>query len=511
MTCLHWTIYLWKGLYLIGCPLLLRTNYRCVPSLNISVDDAKCVENVHKFIKYTHFCPYLSWLNKQSFNSLGCPLMLRTNYRCVQSLNISVDVSKCVENVHTLIHYTHFWTVTKTTCLRWTIYSWQTFNSLGCPLMIQTNYRCVQSVNISVDVAKCVENVHKFTQITHFLSVTKNDLSWLNNLFMASLQLNRMSTYVKNKPQMCSVKQHQCRWRQICGKCSQIHQVHSHFLRTCPDWTIYSWQSFNSLWCPFLLRTNYRCVQSLNISVDVAKCVVNVHKFTQFTHFLSVTKNDLSWLNNLFMERFLHNRMSTYVKNKLQMCSVTQHQCRRRQMCGKCSHINSLHSLLDCYKKDLSSLNNLFMAKFQLFSMSFYAKNKLQMCSVTQNQCRRRQMCRKCSHIHQVHSLFVRTCPDWSIYSWRTFNSLGCPLSLRTNYRCVQSLNISVDVAKCVESVQTLIHYTHFWTVTKKDLSSPNNLFMAKFQLIRMSSSAKNKLEMCSVTQHQWRRRQMCG
>ena len=252
--------------------------------------------------------------------------MLRTNYRCVRSLNISVDVAKCVENVDTLIHYTHFWTVTKKTCLHWTIYSWQCFNSLVCHLMLKTNYRCVQSLNISVDVAKCVENVHKFTQwFTHFCPLQKT---------------------------------------------------------TCPDWTIYSWQGFNSIGWPFML------------------------------------------------------------KNKLQMVSVTQHQCRRRQMC------------------------------------------------------------RKCSQIHQVHSLFVRTCPDWTIYSWRTFNSLGCPLTLRTNYRCVQSLNICVDVAKCVENVQTLIHYTHFWTVTKKDLSSLNNLFMAKFQLIRMSSYAKNKLQMCSVTQH---------
>ena len=147
------------------------------------------------------------------------------------SVMFSTDVAKCVENVHTLIHYNHFWTVTKTTCLRWTIYSWESFNSLGCPLMIQTNYRCVQSDNISVDVVKCVENVHKFTQITHFLSVTKNDLSWLNNLFMARFQLNRISTYVKKKLQMCSVTQHQCRWRQMCGKCSQIHPVHSLFVR----------------------------------------------------------------------------------------------------------------------------------------------------------------------------------------------------------------------------------------------------------------------------------------
>ena len=38
---------------------MLRTNYRCFQSLNISVDDAKCVENVHKFNKYTHFSSVL--------------------------------------------------------------------------------------------------------------------------------------------------------------------------------------------------------------------------------------------------------------------------------------------------------------------------------------------------------------------------------------------------------------------------------------------------------------------
>ena len=48
------------------------------------------------------------------------------------------------------------------------------------------------------------------------------------------------------------------------------------------------------------------------------------------------------------------------------------------------------------------------MASFQLISMSSYAKNKLQMCSVTQHQCGRRQMCGKCSQIHPVYSLFVR-------------------------------------------------------------------------------------------------------
>ena len=173
---------------------------------------------------------------------------------------------------------------------------------------------------------------------------------------------------------------------------------------TSPDWTIYSWQGFNSLACLLMLKTNYRCVQSLNISVDVTKCVENVHKFTQFTHFLSVTKNDFSWLNKLFMARFQLISMSSYAKNKLQMCSVTQHQCGRRQMCGKWSHINSLHSLLDCYKKGL-------------------------------------------------------VITEQSIHG-KVFNSWGCPLMLRTNYRWVLSINISVDVAKCEEKCSQ-IHPVH--------------------------------------------------
>ena len=142
----------------------------------------------------------------------------------------------------------------------------------------------------------------------------------MNNLFMARFQLIRMSSYVKNKLQMCSVTQHQCRRRQMCGKCSHINSLHSLFdcyKKRLVEWTIYSWQGFNSLGCPLVLRTNYRCVLSLNISADVAKCVENVHKFTQYTHFLSVAKYCLCWLNNLFMARFQLIRMSTYVKNKL--------------------------------------------------------------------------------------------------------------------------------------------------------------------------------------------------
>ena len=151
-----------------------------------------------------------------------------------------------------------------------------------------------------------MENVHQFTQYTHFLSVTKYYLCCLNNLFMARFQLIRMSSYATNKLQMCSVTQHQCRRRQMCGKCSQIHPVHSIFVRykktTCPERTIYSWQGFNSLGCPLMLRTNYRCVQSVNINVDDAKCVENVHKFTKYTHFLSVL---------FLIEQTIHGKIST--------------------------------------------------------------------------------------------------------------------------------------------------------------------------------------------------------
>ena len=130
-----------------------------------------------------------------------CPdwtIMLRANYRCVQSLDISVDLAKCCKMFTNSPSSLTFCPLQKTTCPDWTIYSWQGFNSLRCPLMLRANYRCVQSLNISVDVAKCVENVHKFIQMTYFLSVAKNYLSLMNNLVMARFQLNRMSSYANN-------------------------------------------------------------------------------------------------------------------------------------------------------------------------------------------------------------------------------------------------------------------------------------------------------------------------
>ena len=196
-----------------------------------------------------------------------------------------------------------------------------------------------------------------------------------------------------------------------------------------------------------MLRTNYRCVQSHNISVDVAKCGQNFHGMT---------------VHQLIM-------MSLYAKNKLQMSSVTQHQCRRRQMWGKLSQIHQGQFLFDCHKNAFSWLNNL---RFQLIMMSSYAKNKLQMCSVTQHQCRCRQMWAKLSQIHPVSSLFEKMSDlYWTIYLWYGFNSLWCFGMQRTNYGCVQSITHSVDVAKFWENIHKFTQYFHILFVIKNDLS----------------------------------------
>ena len=155
---------------------------------------------------------------------------------------------------------------------------------------------------------------------------------------------------------------------------------------TCHHWTIYSWQSSNSLGCPLMLKTNYRCVQSLNISVDVAKCVENVHYIHPVTlTFVRYKKRLVLIEQSIHGKGFYLKGCPLTVKNKPQMCWVTQHQCIRCQICGKCSHINSLHSLLDCYKKWLVIIEQSIHGKGSNFiRMSSYAKNKLQMCSVTQ-------------------------------------------------------------------------------------------------------------------------------
>ena len=65
--------------------------------------------------------------------------------------------------------------------------------------------------------------------VNTFYLLQTNVLSWLNNPFMASFQLISMSSYAKNKQQMCRVTQNQCNVAK-CGKYSQIHPVHSIFI-----------------------------------------------------------------------------------------------------------------------------------------------------------------------------------------------------------------------------------------------------------------------------------------
>ena len=114
--------------------------------------------------------------------------------------------------------------------------------------------------------------------------------------------------------------------------------------------------------------------------------------------FCPLQKKIFSWLNNQFMVRNQLISMSSNAKNKLQMCSVIQHHSWSRQMWGQFTQYTHSFSVT---KNDLSWLNNLVMVRTQLISMSSYAKNKLQMCSVNQHQFRRRQMCRKFSKFTQ--------------------------------------------------------------------------------------------------------------
>ena len=170
--------------------------------------------------------------------------MLRTNNRCVESLNISVEVAKWGK--YSQIHPVHLLYVfyKKMTTLAWTIYSWLAFNSLRSPLLQRTNYRCVESLNISVEFAKC----GKFSQIhpVHSLFVyNKNDQSSLKNLFMVRFQFIRMSSYAKMKLQMCWVTQRQCRSRQMWKIFTNSPSRLTFYLlqkMTCLDWTIHSWQ-----------------------------------------------------------------------------------------------------------------------------------------------------------------------------------------------------------------------------------------------------------------------------
>ena len=74
---------------------------------------------------------------------------------------------------------------------------------------------------------------------------------------------------------------------------------------------------------------------------------------------------------------------SSYAKNKQQMCRVTQHQCRSRQMWKIFTYSPSTLTFCLYNKMTVTWLNNLFMVSFQLIRLLSYAKNKLQMCWVS--------------------------------------------------------------------------------------------------------------------------------
>ena len=170
--------------------------------------------------------------------------MLRTNNRCVASLQHQCTSRQMCKFFTNSPSSTQFLSVTKNdSCRLKNVFIVSFQHIMGCLLMLRTNNRCVESLNISVEVAKC----GKFSQIHSehsLLSVTKNDLSRLNNLFMVSFQHIRMSFYTKNKQQMCWFTQHQCRSRQIWKIFTNSPSTLTFCLlqkMTSLSWTIDSW------------------------------------------------------------------------------------------------------------------------------------------------------------------------------------------------------------------------------------------------------------------------------
>ena len=213
------------------------------------------------------------------------------------------------------------------------------------------------------------------------------------------------------------------------------------------------------------------------------------------------------------MVRFQLIRMSSYAKIKLQMCWVTQRQCRSRQMWKIFTNSLSTLTFYLLQKNDLSCTEQSIHGKFQLISMSSYAKNKQQMCRVTQHQCNVAK-CGKYSQIHPVHWLFVYYKKNYLLWLNNLFMVMfqlkGCSLSAKnklqislSHWHQCRSLSF-----KCGKYSQ--IHPVHFtFCLLQKNCCWLNNLFMLSFQHTRMSSYAKNKQQMCWVTQHQCSSRQM--
>ena len=166
-----------------------------------------------------------------------------------------------------------------------------------------------------------------------------------------------------------SLNQWKC--RQMCGKCSQIHPVHSLFV-CYKKWLVFTEESIHYkfqliIGCPLMQITICWCVQSFKISVDVAKCVEIFTNSQSTLTFCWVQKWHV-WLNSI-MERF------QLIWSPLMLSTVVsvQHQCRRRQMGGKqilhwCWVTEHICSLLLARGNYLSWHEQLFMARFQLIS-----------------------------------------------------------------------------------------------------------------------------------------------
>ena len=174
--------------------------------------------------------------------------MLRSNYRCVELLNVSVEVAKCgkysqIHPVDSLYIYYKKWPVLTEQSIhgKFQLIIMSSYANNKQQMCRVTQHQCIMSPN--------VENIHKFTQYTDYLSITKKKLSWLNNLFMVMFQLIRMSSYAKNKLQMCWVNEHQCRSRQMCKTFTNSPSTLTFCLlqkMTSLAWTIYSWWAYYS-------------------------------------------------------------------------------------------------------------------------------------------------------------------------------------------------------------------------------------------------------------------------
>ena len=91
------------------------------------------------------------------------------------------------------------------------------------------------------------------------------------------------------------------------------------------------------------------------------------------------------------------------------------------------------------------------------------------------------------------------TCLDWTIYSWLDFSFWGCFFMLRTNCSCVQSPN-KCRCSQIGENYPNTPSTLRFWLLQEMTSLSCNNQNVVRFQHIRMSSYAMNKLQIVQST-----------